>query len=273
MRDVRALRVAHQGPHAARGSQFVARGIAGALKAVGAGASYREAAFVARERAQRMRIDPSTGEIRWTRHGSLVMDWVEMFAPVVFEPYRRSDWPATGSLLLDDVPFRIAQPNGGTTRIAFRVFCAMGYEDGHPRIWRLQAFPSKSRPDWETFLRGLDGSPTRVVCDSDSGLTAAVRAVFPDADLYLCEWHLKHALDRLLKKLCADEPDRRIDFELLRGRLDAAFAARRSGGRLRPTRTPSVRAASATGCTPRERCSRRSSLAAVCRPTGLPGRR
>jgi hypothetical protein len=118
---------AHEGPHAAREYQFVARGIAGALKAVGAGASYREAAFVARERAQRMRIDPSTGEIRWTRHGSLVMDWVEIFAPVVFEPYRRSDWPATGSLLLDDVPFRIAQPNGGTTRIAFRVFCAMGY--------------------------------------------------------------------------------------------------------------------------------------------------
>jgi hypothetical protein len=53
------------------------------------------------------------------------MDWVEMFAPVVFEPYRRRAWPATGSLLLDDVPFRIAQPNGGTTRIAFRVFCAM----------------------------------------------------------------------------------------------------------------------------------------------------
>ena len=62
-----------------------------------------------------------------------------------------------------------------------------------------------------------------MVCDNDLGLTAAVRAVFPHADLYLCEWHLKHALDRLLKKLCADEPDRRADFELLRGRLDAAF--------------------------------------------------
>ena len=54
-------------------------------------------------------------------------------------------------------------------------------------------------------------------------MTAAVRAVFPDADLYFCEWHLKHALDRLLKKLCGDEPDHRADFELLRGRLDAAF--------------------------------------------------
>jgi hypothetical protein len=90
----------HEGPHAAREYQFVARGIAGALTAVGGGVSYRQAAFVARERAQRMRTDPATGEIRWTRHGSLVMDWVEVFAPVVFEPYRRTEWPATGSLLL-----------------------------------------------------------------------------------------------------------------------------------------------------------------------------
>ncbi|MEA2189068.1 MAG: transposase domain [Solirubrobacteraceae bacterium] len=212
----------HEGPHAAREYQFVARGIAGALKAVGAGSSYREAAFVARERARRMRTDPATGEIRWTRHGSLVMDWVEVFAPVVFEPYRRSDWPATGSLLLDDVPFRIAQP-GGTSRIAFRVYCAMGYENDRPKMWRMQAFPSKSRADWEIFLRALGGAPQRVVCDNDLGMTAAVRAVFPDADVYFCEWHLKHALDRLLKKLCADEPDRRADFEALRCRLDAAF--------------------------------------------------
>jgi len=213
----------HEGPHAPREYQFVARGIAGALKAVGAGSSYRQAAFVARERAQRMRTDPQTGELRWTRHGSLVMDWVEVFAPVVFEPHRRGDWPASGSLLLDDVPFRVAQPAGGTTRIAFRVFCAMGYEDGRPAMWHMQAFPSKTRADWEIFLRGLGGAPQRVVCDSDLGMTAAVRAVFPQADLYLCEWHLKHALDRLLKKLSHDDPDRRADYDALRERLDAAF--------------------------------------------------
>ena len=39
---VRSVRV-HEGPHAARNYQFVARGIAGALKAVGAGSSYRGA--------------------------------------------------------------------------------------------------------------------------------------------------------------------------------------------------------------------------------------
>ena len=231
----------HEGPHAPRDYQFVARGIAGALKAVGAGSSYREAAFVARERARRMRTDPQTGEVCWTRHGSLVMDWVEVFAPVVFEPYRRSDWPATGSLLLDDIPFRIMQPKGGTSRIAFRVYCAMGYEDGRPRMWHMQAFASKTRADWEVFLRGLGGAPQRVVCDNDRGMTAAVRAVFPQADVCLCEWHLKHAVDRLLKKLCREDPDRRAENESLRERLDGAFIGLSFWRAFTAAATPSAR--------------------------------
>jgi hypothetical protein len=116
----------HEGPHAARKYQFVARGIAEALAAVGAGSTYRDAAGVARERARRLRADPETGELRLTRHGSLVMDWVEVFAPVVFDAYRPRAWPTTGSLLLDDLPFRVRDPRSGRHRVAFRVFCAMG---------------------------------------------------------------------------------------------------------------------------------------------------
>ncbi len=41
----------HEGPHAARSYQYVARGIAEALVMVGAGSTYRDAALVARERA------------------------------------------------------------------------------------------------------------------------------------------------------------------------------------------------------------------------------
>ena len=70
----------HEGPHAARKYQFVARGIAEALGMVGAGSTYRDAALVARERAKRLRVAPD-GEPRFSRHGSLVMDWVEVFAP------------------------------------------------------------------------------------------------------------------------------------------------------------------------------------------------
>lgn len=32
--------------------------------------------------SRRLRPDPETGELRLTRHGQLVMDWVELFAPV-----------------------------------------------------------------------------------------------------------------------------------------------------------------------------------------------
>ena len=50
----------HEGPHAARKYQFVARGIAEALQMVGAGSSYRDVALVTRERAKRLPVDPGT---------------------------------------------------------------------------------------------------------------------------------------------------------------------------------------------------------------------
>ena len=212
----------HEGPHAARKYQFVARGIAEALVAVGAGSAYREAAGVARERARRLRVDGETGELRFTRHGSLVMDWVEVFAPVVFEAHDPREWPASGSLLLDDLPFSVRDPDSGRHRIAFRVFGAMGYDAGRPKLWRLEAFTSKSRPDWEIFLGALRGAPPRVVCDNDSGLTNAVRARFPDAELYLCDWHLRHALERLMANI-RSEGEYREAIDELRPQVEAAF--------------------------------------------------
>ena len=212
----------HEGPHAARHYQFVARGIAEALVAVGAGATYRQAALVARERARRLRADPDTGELRLTRHGQLVMDWVEVFAPVVCETRRPAAWPAAGSLLLDDLPFSVRDPATGRFRIAFKVFCAVGFEHERPRLWRIQAFPEATQANWEAFLRGLDGAPSRVVCDNHSGLNAAVRVAFPDAELYLCEWHLR-ALERLMDKIEKIEPEHRAAIDALRPRIEAAF--------------------------------------------------
>jgi len=151
-----------------------------------------------------------------------VMDWVEVFAPVVFEARRPRGWPDSGSLLLDDLPFRVRDPGSGRHRVAFRVFCAMGYEAGRPRLWRLEAFATKSQADWEAFLGPLDGAPSRVVCDNDGGLTNAVRARFPNADLHLCEWHLRHALERLMGKIRADEVHRAAIDELL-PQVEAAF--------------------------------------------------
>jgi hypothetical protein len=97
----------HEGPKAPRHYQFVARGIAEALQAVGAGDTYMQASRVARDRARRFRYDSATGEVRESAHGQLVGDWVELFAPVVFAPQRPASWPTHGSLLLDHIPFRI----------------------------------------------------------------------------------------------------------------------------------------------------------------------
>ena len=99
----------------------------------------------------------------------------------------------------------------------------MGYEAGRPRLWRLEAYTSKSQADWEAFLGALDGAPPRVVCDNDSGLTNAVRGRFPDAELYLCEWHLRHALERLMGKIRAEEPQHRDAIDELLADVEAAF--------------------------------------------------
>ena len=214
----------HEGPHSARRYQFVARGVAEALVAVGAGSTYRDAALVARDRAKRVRTGPDEAP-RFSRHGSLVMDWVEVFAPVVFEPYRPHVWPDSGSLLLDDLPFRVRDPETGRHRIAFRIFAAMGYEGGRPKLWRLEAFTTKSEADWTAFLGALAGAPPRVVCDNDHGLTNAVGARFPDAELYLCEWHLRHALERLMGNIRKDEPEHRDAIDELLPDTEAAFTA------------------------------------------------
>jgi hypothetical protein len=151
------------------------------------------------------------------------MDRVEVFAPAVFEPYRPSAWPDAGSLLLDDLPFRVRDPQTGRTRVAFRIFAAMGYERGRPKLWRLEAFTTKSQRDWQEFLGALPGASPRIVCDNDSGLTNAVRARFADAELYLCEWHLRHALERLMGNIRKDEPEHREALDKLLADVEAAF--------------------------------------------------
>jgi hypothetical protein len=94
-----------------------------------------------RDRALRFRLDRETGGLRESDHGQLVGDWVELFAPVVFAPHRPRAWPAKGSLLLDHLPFRVRALDASgrripAIRVAFDVFCAVGYRAGKSRLWR-----------------------------------------------------------------------------------------------------------------------------------------
>jgi hypothetical protein len=61
------------------------------------------------------------------------------------------------------------------------------------------------------------------VCDNDHGLTNAVGTRFPDAELHLCEWHLRHALERLMGKLRTEQPEHREAIDELLGDTEAAF--------------------------------------------------
>jgi hypothetical protein len=94
------------------------------------GDTYMHASRVVRDRARRFRFDLETGELRESDHGQLVADWVELFAPVVFESHRPTVWPAEGSLLLDHLPFRVRALDASGRRIpagrvTFDVFCAV----------------------------------------------------------------------------------------------------------------------------------------------------
>jgi len=215
-----------EGPKAPRHYQFVARGIAEGLHAVGAGATYMRASRVARDRARRFRLDPETGELRETDHGQLVADWVELFAPVVFEAQRPAAWPSEGSLLLDHLPFRIRalDVNGKPIpagRVAFDVFCAVGYRAGKPRLWRAEAFASAHPANWSAFLGGLPGEPRRIVCDAHTGMLRAIAERWPEVELQQCEWHLQHALERLLHKESRAHP--REELDELRERAEGAL--------------------------------------------------
>jgi hypothetical protein len=217
-----------EGPKAPRHYQFVARGIAEALQAVGAGMTYMRASRVTRDRARRFRFDVESGELRESDHGQLVADWVELFAPIVFEPFRPTAWPAEGSLLLDHLPFRVRALDAGGRRIpagrvAFNVFCGVGYRAGKPRLWLAQAFPSAHPANWSAFLSSLPGEPKRIVCDAHDGMLQAIEARWPRTEVHQCEWHLRHALERLLNKEARNDPSEEL--QELRNRADGALAS------------------------------------------------
>jgi hypothetical protein len=202
---------AHEGPPTPRLYEFTAREIAVALVRVGEGQSYRSAAANIRERANRT---PGRGphRRRRLRHGQLVADWVEVFAPVVFERFRLDIeeryarvMAGEGTLLLDALPFHIKGRvrRQGCVRV-FSVYAAMSYTGREAAdLLKLQAFHgtrTNVTAEWEQFLRSLPGEPQRVVCDFDKDILRAVRRVWPAAEVYVCEWHLKERLRKILEE-------------------------------------------------------------------------
>jgi Transposase, Mutator family len=203
---------AHEGRQAPRCYRFPAREIARTLVALGQGQTYRKAAERARGRLA------GGGE---SRHGQLAADWVEVFAPVVFAPHAPTSWPDHGTLVLDHFYFRLRRSDTPTrSYYAWHVLCALAYVDGQRELWRLQAFTNATPASWREFFSGLPGAPARIVCDAHSGMLKVIEERWPQTEVYLCEWHLRHALERLLEKIGGSTA------EALLPRTEAAFAGR-----------------------------------------------
>jgi hypothetical protein len=82
---------------------------------------------------------------------------------------------------------------------------------GKPKLWRPEAFTSAHPENWSAFLGSLPGEPRRIVCDAHGGMLRAIEARWPNAERHLCEWHLQHALERLLAKEARARPGDELD--------------------------------------------------------------
>ena len=170
--------------------------------------SYRRAGTEVRQRAEREWI--RNGVPGWSPHSRLLEDWVEVFAPVLWDRFGPKEWPDI--LVLDSVPFRLRETSRAPKKkVAFNVMAALGYtSSGQGRIWRYEAFPTRSAQRWTEFLRSLPGRPRHVVCDDDGGILSALGKVWPATQtepapvVHLCQWHLKKNARDILEDNHAD---------------------------------------------------------------------
>ncbi len=89
------------------------------------------------------------------------------------------------------------------------------------------------------FLGSLPGERERIVCDAHKGMRHAIEERWPKAELHQCEWHVQHALERLLAKEARSNPSEELE-ELqarAKGALPVPPSGRRSFERRGPPKT------------------------------------
>lgn len=210
----------NEGPPSVRHFTYTAREVAGALTSVGRGSSYSYAAVEARITAKRaLPAFHPQGRPRASRDSAIVEDWIEVFAPMLLETRLPSEWPEV--LLLDDLPFRVrSRWSKSGSIVAWRVFGAVA-ADGS--VFRLEGYPDKTPASWERFLVALDGRPQLIVSDNESGMLKGIELAwgkrpYESPVVWLCHWHLRFALAKLLHRYGAPAP--------LRLALERAFQKR-----------------------------------------------
>lgn len=196
-RDCDRPLASHQGAASPRGFFYPVREIARALYSVAGGTSYSRAGMEARMESGRQWRDPA-GRLRTSRHGEIVADWVEVFAPIITAAESRlpTEWPDV--LLLDELPFVLKGNGDDPKQHAFSILAAAGIRDGEAIVWRLHAVPRANENTWSAFLRSLGGRPRLVVADGATAIKTGVELAWPidTPDLYACEWHLGRSINK-----------------------------------------------------------------------------
>jgi hypothetical protein len=180
------------------------REVTRALMRVGEGWTYRGVGRLLRTDANRMK-KTATGIEYASRDSSVVEDWIEIFAPVIFERYAPKEWPPL--VMLDDLPFLVRVPGTTHKRVAFRIFAALGFwPNGRRRLLRLEAFADKTPANWAQFLTAIGGRPCGIICDNESGMLKGIEQVWPHTAtdpapiVWLSHWHVGNALLKLLRR-------------------------------------------------------------------------
>jgi len=148
---------------------------------VGQGASYTEA-------AQRCGI-------RWAEVASgpqVVLDWVEVFTPVVSARWTVETWPET--VVMDATPYWANLP-GPRFGIAFYVMAICGYEPGgSSQVPALHPVAKENKATWTALLRSKPGTTRLAVSDEGRSQLPAIPNAWPTTTLRFCRWHLKKNL-------------------------------------------------------------------------------
>lgn len=208
---------AHEGPPAGRGFDYTTREIAHALVLVGKGEPDSYVARELRRDARRSRSGRTrTGRRARNNDGSVVADWIDLFAPPLFAARAPSGWPRI--VAVDALPFNVSSTdaNGQPKRAGkphFQVFGAYGWNArGQGSILALRAAPNfgyrQGFPYWVKFLEelreSLEGAPpVQMVCDNDHELQAAIEYVWPTQPapaVFLCHEHLRQSLRRKMRR-------------------------------------------------------------------------
>lgn len=213
----------HEGPPYPRAYQFPARIIALALTRVAEGHSYRESGVLARDRADRIRRLSPASDL--PPSGNLVGDWVEVFAPVIWDAHGPRGWPKVivvdelvlhGRSLAERQAARLPFPQNQAAiaaakaagkkmggRKLFHVLGAHGYGDDGGRPLLFQASQSGIVDDWFDFFASLPGRPDVIVGDAATPWQTAAKHAWRGhvPELVISEWHLRQMIDGHLERL------------------------------------------------------------------------